>query len=249
MSSYPHALPTERASEPGSSRRLGRRADLRVDPDSDTALPLHSPSRAGPVRIQPRPSPTQPPHDRTLPLHTNSQLKNDGGETPADAASSIIGQFGVGFYSAFMVGETVVVESKPASPDLGANKWTSDGTGTYNIAAADASDLQRGCRITINLKDTALEFADSARIKDIITKYSNFVNFPIKIDGEVINTVKVRRAEPSSRAEAEPSRAEPSRVGAGREERRGERRERHPARHHDRDRGDGHHPLCRDLHA
>ena len=102
-----------------------------------------------------------------------------------------------------MVGETVVVESKPAAPDLAANKWTSDGTGTYNIAAADASDLQRGCRITINLKDTALEFADSARIKDIITKYSNFVNFPIKIDGEVINTVKAIWTESPSEVSEE----------------------------------------------
>ena len=62
-------------------------------------------------------------------------------------------------------------------------------SGTYNIAALGTDDesLKRGCRITINLKESALEFADLARIKELITKYSNFVNFPISVDGEVGN--------------------------------------------------------------
>lgn len=109
-----------------------------------------------------------------------------------DAASSIIGQFGVGFYSAFMVGNTVEVTSKPATIGTGqeANVWSSDGTGSYTIAAAPEDAAKRGSQIKIHMKDDAAEFLDPTRLKAVISKYSNFVNFPIKVEGEVVNTVQ-----------------------------------------------------------
>jgi HSP90 family molecular chaperone len=105
-----------------------------------------------------------------------------------DTASGIIGQFGVGFYSSFMVAEKVVVESKPSGAAT-AFKWSSDGSGVFTIEECEAEDLARGTRITMHLKEKSNEFANGTRIKDIIKKYSNFVNFPIKLNGEAINTV------------------------------------------------------------
>ncbi len=101
---------------------------------------------------------------------------------------SLIGQFGVGFYSAFMAGKKVRVLSRSYRPDAEGHEWSSDGEGSYTIAPAPG--IRRGTRIIIELKDDAHEFADAARIKRIVTEYSNFVSFPIKVAGEMINTVQ-----------------------------------------------------------
>jgi HSP90 family molecular chaperone len=116
--------------------------------------------------------------------------QNDKSEASTDG---IIGQFGVGFYSSFMVSDSVSFESISASEgttDL-ANKWSSDGSGKYTIEELPKSDSlnKRGSKLTLNLKDSSLEFADSEKILSIIKKYSNFVAFPIKVNGEVVNTV------------------------------------------------------------
>jgi TNF receptor-associated protein 1 len=69
------------------------------------------------------------------------------------ASDSIIGQFGVGFYSAFMVGSRVDVTSKPANVEESSHVWSSAGTGSYTIApAAESESLQRGCSVTIHVK-------------------------------------------------------------------------------------------------
>jgi hypothetical protein len=101
----------------------------------------------------------------------------------------IIGQFGVGFYSSFMVSDRVTVESLSAeSTDKIAHSWESDGSGTFTVNEVTAS---RGSKLTLFLKDdeTCREFCDPKRIKEIVKKYSNFVAFPIKVDGVVVNTV------------------------------------------------------------
>jgi TNF receptor-associated protein 1 len=101
----------------------------------------------------------------------------------------IIGQFGVGFYSAFMVADTVTVDSLSAqsgAAEEGAT-WSSAGSGDFTVEANGS--VSRGSRVVLNLKDSCKEFADSKRIKEIIKKYSNFVPFPIKVDGEVVNTI------------------------------------------------------------
>jgi len=101
---------------------------------------------------------------------------------------SLIGQFGVGFYSAFMAGKKVRVLSRSYIPDAEGYEWSSDGSGSYSLTPEKG--LRRGTRIIIELKDDAHEFADENRIKQIIKQYSNFVPFPIKVKGETVNTVQ-----------------------------------------------------------
>ncbi len=100
--------------------------------------------------------------------------------------ASLIGQFGVGFYSAFMVAEKVTVFTRSYQPNEKGWLWTSDGKTGYEIEPA--GDLDRGTKIVMNLRDT--EFATSSRIEQIINHYSNFVQFPIELNGNAVNTVQ-----------------------------------------------------------
>jgi HSP90 family molecular chaperone len=102
--------------------------------------------------------------------------------------SNIIGQFGVGFYSAFMVGDSIDVYSQSAA--AGEDKshyWTSDGTGSYELSEIERQP--RGTRVVIHLKKNAHEFTTQANIEQIIKKYSNFVGFPIYLNGVKLNTI------------------------------------------------------------
>lgn len=101
---------------------------------------------------------------------------------------SLIGQFGVGFYSAFMVAKKVTVLTRSYRPDAEGVEWVSDGLGGYTVSAAEG--LRRGTKIILDLKDDAGEFASAAAIREIIKKYSNFVPFPIMLGGEKVNTVQ-----------------------------------------------------------
>lgn len=92
-------------------------------------------------------------------------------------AENIIGQFGVGFYSVFMVAKNVEVYTKSSLPDSVGLKWTSDGTGSYEIQECDNVDV--GTKIVIYLKPDSREFADENRVRDVVKKYSNFVGCPI----------------------------------------------------------------------
>ena len=89
---------------------------------------------------------------------------------------SAIGQFGVGFYSSYMVADTVEVHSKNAEKE-DSYIWASNGKDNYTIEKAK-KDL-RGTLITLNLKNDADEFLDSIRLRSIINKYSNYIPFPI----------------------------------------------------------------------
>lgn len=102
--------------------------------------------------------------------------------------SNLIGQFGVGFYSAFMVGKTVKVYSRSWKKDEPAHVWTSDGSGSYEVE--EVSDQERGTKIVIELKDDAHEFATEGRVKEILERYSAFVSFPVNLNGKHINTVQ-----------------------------------------------------------
>jgi molecular chaperone HtpG len=101
---------------------------------------------------------------------------------------SLIGQFGVGFYSAFMAGQKVRVLSRSYHPEAEGYEWSSDGSGSYTLTPEQG--LRRGTKIIVELKEDAHEFADETKIKQIITQYSNFVPFPIKVKGETVNTVQ-----------------------------------------------------------
>ncbi|MBP3191719.1 molecular chaperone HtpG [Natronogracilivirga saccharolytica] len=99
---------------------------------------------------------------------------------------NMIGQFGVGFYSAFMVAEEITVETRHANPDEKAWKWVSDGQGTYEIEETDRTE--RGTSVSFRLKDEHKEFASPERIKQLIRKYSNFVDYSILVNGEEVNS-------------------------------------------------------------
>jgi molecular chaperone HtpG len=112
-------------------------------------------------------------------------------------ALSLIGKFGVGFYSVFMAAEKVVITSRSADPQAKPVVWTSDGLGTYTVETTDA-DVPRGTQIEISLKEAEGRFAEAATIKSAIQKYSSFVAFPIFVDGEEANkTTALWREQPS----------------------------------------------------
>ncbi|HMB30474.1 MAG TPA: molecular chaperone HtpG [Desulfohalobiaceae bacterium] len=101
---------------------------------------------------------------------------------------NIIGRFGVGFYSVFMVAEEVNIVSQSAYPGTKPVTWTSDGMGGYQIAEIDEQQ-PRGTRIDISLHKDCQEYADKERLKSIVQRHSNFVSFPIYIDDEQVNTI------------------------------------------------------------
>ncbi|KAJ2483732.1 hypothetical protein EV174_002863 [Coemansia sp. RSA 2320] len=111
----------------------------------------------------------------------------DGAETK-DMANTIVGQFGVGFYSAFMVGDKITVYTRSATPGSSGYCWESDGLGSYTLSKAE--DVPVGTKIVISVKGDAHEFLETGKLEEVIKKYSNFVGFPISVDGEKVNTVE-----------------------------------------------------------
>ena len=103
----------------------------------------------------------------------------------------LIGQFGVGFYSVFMVAESVRVVSRSYRPDAEAIQWVSDGGSLFELAPAEKSE--RGTDIIVTLKEDAAEFANEWRLEQIVRKHSDFVPFPIYV-GEKAEPVNRRMA-------------------------------------------------------
>lgn len=101
----------------------------------------------------------------------------------------LIGQFGVGFYSVFMAADKVEVTTRSWQPDAAPVKWVSDGQEGYELDDA-AADTPRGTSILIHLKEDARNFAKGDHTRYILSKYSNFVGFPIDFNGEHLNTVQ-----------------------------------------------------------
>lgn len=91
--------------------------------------------------------------------------------------SQVIGQFGVGFYSVFMVAEWVRVTSRSFHPEAEAVSWYATGEDNYEVSAAEMSE--RGTKVEIKLKEDAAEFAEEYRLKNIIHKHSDYIGFPI----------------------------------------------------------------------
>jgi molecular chaperone HtpG len=112
------------------------------------------------------------------------QAKEAGGD-PAN----LIGQFGVGFYSAFMAAKEVKVYTHSWKADGQNLVWTSDGQGAYTIEET-ADSQRRGAKIVVKLQDEAKEFARKSRVQEILRRYSSFVQFPINLNGERVNTME-----------------------------------------------------------
>ncbi len=105
-------------------------------------------------------------------------LEQMTGDKKHDA--QLIGQFGVGFYSSFIVADKVTVETRRAGLSADeAVRWESDGQGEFTIEHIDRAD--RGTRVTLHLKDDQKEFAESLRVETLIRKYSDHIGFPVTL--------------------------------------------------------------------
>jgi molecular chaperone HtpG len=123
---------------------------------------------------------------------TASFLGNLTGDKKKD--SNLIGQFGVGFYSVFMVADKVEVLTRPAnsSPDE-ATLWTSSGEESYQLKTSEKES--RGTDITIFLNDENKEFADKSRVKFLLEKYSQYINFPLNLSEDSGDSDRVNESE------------------------------------------------------
>jgi molecular chaperone HtpG len=116
--------------------------------------------------------------------------------------SQLIGQFGVGFYSGFIVADEIVVETRKAGLAAAAGvRWRSDGKGEYTVEGIDRD--QRGTMVTLKLRADAAEFLDEQRVRELIRKYSDHIAFPVALHKagaeepeETVNRAKALWARP-----------------------------------------------------
>ena len=104
------------------------------------------------------------------------------------SVENLIGQFGVGFYSVFMVADRVELTTRSWQVDGQAWQWSSEGGGQYEIIPVDYE--HRGTRVKVFFKEDAKEFCNEWRLESIIKKYSNYLPFPVKVKDKTINQVK-----------------------------------------------------------
>ncbi|MGE4297096.1 MAG: molecular chaperone HtpG [Desulfovibrionaceae bacterium] len=121
-------------------------------------------------------------------------LAQANGADKADA-SAIIGRFGVGFYSVFMVADEVVIETRAAREGAEAVRWVSDGAGSFTVEAAQNPPV-RGTVIHATLKDDAKEYVDKGIVEGVLKKHSSFIGFPILVEGDKVNTIPALWREP-----------------------------------------------------
>jgi molecular chaperone HtpG len=109
--------------------------------------------------------------------HSGTKRFMEALNTGADI--SMIGQFGVGFYSAFLAAETVTVHSKSAHGEPFV--WESSAGGYFTVKNDEESDIKRGTKIVLHLKPECFEFLEEKKLKDLVKKHSEFISFPIEI--------------------------------------------------------------------
>lgn len=97
-------------------------------------------------------------------------------QAKSEQSVDLIGQFGVGFYSAFMVADKVVVRTRAPQQELGVS-WTSDGADSFTVG--DCDKPTRGTEITLHLREDASEYLDDWRLQAIVKKFSDFVEYPV----------------------------------------------------------------------
>jgi len=120
--------------------------------------------------------------------HSGTKAFLDAVKAGGGAPNKLIGQFGVGFYSAFMVADEVKVSTRSWRADGEGLVWTSDGASGYTID--EEPGQTRGVKVVLHLKEDQAEYAGEARVKRLIETYSNFVGFPIFLNGKRINEVE-----------------------------------------------------------
>jgi molecular chaperone HtpG len=131
---------------------------------------------------------------------TGQFLERLTGDQRKDA--QLIGQFGVGFYSAFIVADEVTVLSRRAdAPASQGVKWVSDGRGEYRVETVERAE--RGTTVELKLKENAAEFLQPERLKALIRKYSDHIAFPVRLaaaeeQDEAVNRAKALWARPKS---------------------------------------------------
>ncbi len=123
---------------------------------------------------------------------TKDFMSKLSGDQKSDA--QLIGQFGVGFYSGFIVAEKITVESRRAGTAKNeAVRWVSGGTGDFEVAQIEKES--RGTDIILHLRDDALEYLESYKVKNIINKYSDHISLPIEMQKEVWQQEEVVEGE------------------------------------------------------
>jgi molecular chaperone HtpG len=132
-------------------------------------------------------------------------LKAVSGEAASASVSpqgglSLIGQFGVGFYSAFMIADRVRVRTRSYKGSEGW-EWESEGAGSFRVSPAEG--LPRGTEVVLHLKEDAKEFAEAWKVRAVVRRYSSFVPHPIKLGAEVLNSQKPIWVEPKSQVTEE----------------------------------------------
>jgi molecular chaperone HtpG len=159
-----------------------------VDPDAELAIRIIADKDAKTITIS----------DSGIGMNRDEMIENLGTIAHSGALSflkalkeqgnnstDIIGQFGVGFYSVFMAADKVSVTSRSYRPDDQAWVWTSDGSNSYTIDAAEKTN--RGTDIVIHLKEDAADFLNDYTLERIVKKHSNYVAFPIYVGDKVVN--------------------------------------------------------------
>jgi molecular chaperone HtpG len=158
-----------------------------LDPDAELAIRLDFDEQAGTLTIS----------DTGIGMTREELIANLGtiahsgvtaflegleeGQRPGD----LIGQFGVGFYSVFMVAQEVTVTTRSYKPDAKAWRWTSQGESRFTLSVTDKVD--RGTTIEVKLREDAKEFASAWRLEQIVRKHSDYVAFPVYVKDTVAN--------------------------------------------------------------
>ena len=132
---------------------------------------------------------------------STSSSTAEPGKAGGDEAK-LIGRFGIGFYSVFMVAKQVTLTTRAADPSAKPVRWTSDGLGAYEMEILEG-DQPRGTKIEITLKDNEKRFAEDDLIKSTIKTHSHFIPFPVTLGGEQINHTVALWREPPTRVETE----------------------------------------------
>lgn len=118
--------------------------------------------------------------------HSGSKAFLEAIKASGGVNENLIGQFGVGFYSVFMVADKVEVFTRSWHPDSTGWRWESDGSGSYTIEEVEGQ--RRGTKIVVHLKDDAKEFAQKWKAQGIVETYSSYLEFPVNLNGKKVNT-------------------------------------------------------------